>query len=838
MKLHYLMIMLTGFCLAGSPLQADEAAATAAATAFFEEHPNPIDLEQRADRILFANRKIGLEFHQSEGGFVLRRLYGVEQKQNFLVDNAARKMNDLFEIRMTLDPIHIGRDDSHLTKPSLLGILDEMAGDHFPIGSHAGNVATWRREDKSGQTTLILKMEQIDVRESEGVLDVEVFVTLHTDDPLSHWRISVTNRGDRYGIDRVFFPIVPLAPIDEPVQNVFLFPRERGGYVEDPFNAPKGFGAGLQGSRYYSVHLNMQFQALYNRQNQKGIYLATQDPTPNLVHPQIINTPTEIVWRPGHFPPNHTYAQEDYAVPYDCVLGPFQGDWFDACQIYRAWALQQSWCRKGPLATRADVPQWYKKAPLFFYTTVGDSAEGTHSKEENLRLAADQFIRFLKWADMKLPFQLYAWEQLVPGMTAFERPTNLRRRRSQGRWANLAGHNWYDGNYPKLPALPNLASECNRLREAGGVVIPYTALELFDQGPDENSPYAAEARPHITRDLYGALRVWGGHRTWQPCAWTPWWRNRMTEMCVLLQQRERVGGVYLDVMQGGALPCYWVPHGHPAAGADVTTTGMHELVEQIFDAVKAQDPEAIVTGENSTEGMIDVIDGILQVTLWPENKVNMFATVYQDYILRYGLSLSTGVGYKGSGKNTFKYGDRHPRDHFFIECASAFTEGMQIGMIRLPPRPNSLSFDKPEQKEMIEFLQRVVGYYRQDDTSKFLSVGQLMRPLSFSQPASMPMLKYTEDSLFPALMNGVFRTQDGQLGIFVANASTEYLDFEASFDPVRHGLATDAIVDVDNISWEGQTESIHSGVSGIWTLRGSLPGHGLTMFRIKPAASP
>jgi len=38
---------------------------------------------------------------------------------------------------------------------------------------------------------------------------------------------------------------------------------------------------------------------------------------------------------------------------------------------------------------------------------------------------------------------------------------------------------------------------------------------------------------------------------------------------------------------------------------------------------------------------------------------------------------------------------------FFVECASLFTEGMQIGWLRLRPRSGALSFQKPEHKEML-----------------------------------------------------------------------------------------------------------------------------------------
>ena len=224
--------------------------------------------------------------------------------------------------------------------------------------------------------------------------------------------------------------------------------------------------------------------------------------------------------------------------------------------------------------------------------------------------------------------------------------------------------------------------------------------------------------------------------------------------------------------------------------------------------------------------MIDVIDGILQITLWPENKVNMFATVYQDYILRYGLSVSTGVT-----------SDRASANHFFIECASAFTEGMQIGLVRLPPRPSSLSFDKPEQKELIEFLAKVVGYYKQDATGNFLGLGQLMRPLEFSRPNPMPQMEFQKQSMFPALMSGVFRA-DGELGVFLANASMDDLEYEVNFDPARHGLTGNDELDVQAISWDGATRSVHRGVRGSFPLRGTLAGRDLAMYRIQPKKNP
>jgi hypothetical protein len=359
-------------------------------------------------------------------------------------------------------------------------------------------------------------------------------------------------------------------------------------------------------------------------------------------------------------------------------------------------------------------------------------------------------------------------------------------------------------------------------------VSPYLALELFNEGPSENAPYAVEAKPHAIRDLFGCIRTWGGDGAWQMCSSSEWWRHRLIEQCLLLLERENVGGVYLDVMRGSCLPCYWTAHGHTAAGADSMTTSRHELVQAIRDAVRAKDPDAIMTGENPSENMIDVIDGMLIYTMWPDKNVPLLATVYQDYIKRYGLEMSTGAGYRD------RFASTYDQDAFFIEAASLFVEGTQIGRIRLKPRDANLSPDDPRHKEMVEFLKQVVDYYKQDTTKSFLVYGPLLRPLVFQSPSPMPMLTYKAGGQTPALLSGVFRTDDGSLGAFIVNASAKELSFETELDPGRYELKPDTKLAVDSIASDGSVRQVATESQGKLMLQGALPGRGITMFRIHP----
>lgn len=815
-----------------------------ATTQFFRSHPNEIDVVARGDRVLFANRQVGLEFRQTSRGFELTRLYGTAAGQDFLTPPDDSQPRDLFEIRLALDPRRIARDETGTTRETRIGpLLDRMAdiGKAFGVGSQAGGRVSWQHEPGSGESRLHLQWQGIDVQEEKGLLDAEVTIRLRAGDPLSYWRIALKNRSRKYGIERTRLPILPLAPIGAAEDNTFLYPKWRGGLVTDPFHAPAGLGENYHRTgAYYPYYVNMQFWALYNRATRQGVYLGTRDPAPHLSHFLVQNSSREIAWSVSHFPANLSFAAEDFTLGYDCVAGPFTGDWYDACQIYRTWALAQSWCRLGPTATRRDVPAWYRDAPLMFYTVIADAATGTHSLADNLQIAADDFRAWLAWAGVPLPVNWYGFAQPAPGLSLYDRPASSRRpypaSSNVRQWAGFAAQfTSYAGNYPALPALARFSAVCRELREAGGRVCPYVCLQLLDQGPLDNAPFAAAGRLAVARDTYGAALTYPGLGLWLPCVAHAWWQDRLVDTCVGLVEREHAAGFYLDVMHGTGMPCFWTPHGHSAAGGSTMPRGMATLSRRIRDAVKAKDPEAIITGEDPAENMIDVIDGgLYQYTLRPENQAPLFATVYQDYTRRYGRELTIGPG-----------------DSFYLECASLFVEGAQVGRLPLRPRGGLLQPGNPAQQEMLDFLAQIVGYYKQDPAKTFLISGRLLRPLHFSSPSPMPRLRHgapqgeaaadTGAALdtgakgsFPQLLSGVFKTGDGAIGVFVVNAGGRPLDFAASLELAELGLKPGTPLSVERIDARGHARSPTTTSHGPPELQGTLGAREITFFRLRP----
>lgn len=779
-------------------------------TRFFKTHPNNIDFKKAGASLLFANRHIGLEFRQAEQqgrqGFLVARIYGIQCNQDFLMSELNPNLPNLFEVIFDVDP----------------AVRKRLNKGMFAVGHLSAQATSFGRTGNEGKSTLRLEWKGIDLGDEKARMDMEIFVTLRADDPFAYWRFDLKSRTITYGVQSVYFPVLNLAPISEAADNVYIYPGDRGRLIEMPFSQPPGYGEGVHQSGQYPAAFNMQFQALYNKRAGVGIFLGTQDPVPHRKSTEAPNDPTHITWKTAHYPPNIGFANnadQRFALPYDAVTGPFRGDWWDACQIYRTWAHKQSWCRKGPTVSRKDIPLWYKEAPMFLMTSSWE-------KEGNVAKTLDHGLKYLKLAGVPLPIYWYSWKSYHTELTAYDVPYSHYRIDRGDQFGPCS--NVHDGCYPKVPALATFSAACKKLREAGGHVLPYVCLQIYDQGPMENSPYAAEARPWVARNVFGELQTYGGEPSWQMCVWPQWWRDRLKETCVTLLRRENAGGCYLDTMHGHSDPCWWTSHGHSAYGGSAATLGMHRLAEDLRNAIKATDPEAITTGENPPENMLDVIDGKLYVyTLHPNNRAPLFATVYGEYIRRHGMELIA-----------------REENRFCMQAASLFVEGAQLGRANLEPVGGALSFDDPAHKEWVDFLGRLLAYYRQDLAKKFLCYGQLMRPLSFLRPSPMPLVSYEvaatapswESSVanqLPALLSGVFRTQAGEVGVLIVNISKEEISFTADMNLARHGMASTR-AKVEAISPEGDVKAHGNAVDGKFTLQGTLPSRHVTMFRLTP----
>ncbi|HWE64659.1 MAG TPA: DUF6259 domain-containing protein, partial [Chloroflexota bacterium] len=227
----------------------------------------------------------------------------------------------------------------------------------------AGSVSLTHAADAGGESVRI-SYDQV------GALDLSVTATVRAgrDDPAITWEIAVTMPRAAVLLN-VQYPFVVVAydPDGDCDTSKLLQPYYFGMLHERlrPHHFPPDFPDLWQllpengDSSHYPGLTFAQLLAYYNQR--AGLLLSCRDASGQIK--QI---------KPAHRDPGlrlgiaHVVgwtAAGTHTLGYEVALQGFQGDWYEAAEIYRAWSLRQHWAAT-PLAERADLPAWLADAPL------------------------------------------------------------------------------------------------------------------------------------------------------------------------------------------------------------------------------------------------------------------------------------------------------------------------------------------------------------------------------------------------------------------------------------------------------------------------------------------
>ena len=288
---------------------------------------------------------------------------------------------------------------------------------------------------------------------------VQVRWRLETISRLAHARIDVTGRQPASGAGHIAFPLVGRIGLEAP--SAKSLSQNDPSQVERPseIELPTGSGTGSksslvlpwQGGRLcvdpgrkvrFQHAAEMQFLAYYTDHG-AGLLLQAEDPK--------APSPTAIRgYRPQPEPPpepdtalalgpdgRQLLAQGDsgllsvglrYPLPeaadsgQTCACGArvgcFSGDWFDAAQLYRTWALKQPWTPAELLWARRDVPVWLKRN-CYALGAQGDPAKTlTYVRQVRSQLDAPGLLYWAGSGEALRP----AFERLSPALSEMKLP--------------------------------------------------------------------------------------------------------------------------------------------------------------------------------------------------------------------------------------------------------------------------------------------------------------------------------------------------------------------------------------------------------------------------------
>ena len=458
-----------------------------------------------------------------------------------------------------------------------------------------------------------------------SVAEVIVRVSLDDDSALSAWRVEVRGVDAEVAVCEITCPLISgLIRMGDPAPGEALVsPVQSEGYLyRNPYPVQDGRpqcagpgpeanvdGIGRAGGRYPGT-IALQMLALYN--DQSGLYFAAHDAGQ---HPKdiVMGAFTDLGGTPVMSLTHlcSELAGQDYVLPYDAVVGVFQGDWYHAADIYKAWATQQWWCEH-KLWDR-DIAEWLR-------TGVGGvfQMSNYHIPElklnHSLDLIADTVNEVSAAAGVPLLALLFNWER-------------------GGAWTGP------DGFFPPREGEDAFRKAMTKLRAAGNLGFVYITggcwyLKLPYDPPFDSWPaFEAEGRPAAIRDVTGEVPVGRWYAGWEStrlCAYPEYTRD-LTASILLGCLDIGCSVVQIDNFPcSGAESCYDPTHGHPLGYGPWWAEAWGETLAATRRRARAADQTCAITTEGISEGFIPWLD------LYDQRAGNM------EYFGHYGAGLPCG----------------------------------------------------------------------------------------------------------------------------------------------------------------------------------------------------
>lgn len=585
---------------------------------------------------------------------------------------------------------------------------------------------------------------------TDGNIQVTIRISLTADSPLFQWDIGIDNHTDQ-AIQHLEFPCLSgLGCTGTEACESLAVPiysgQKRTNIRHEAAAAPglteyPGSGMSIQLLTYEDGNGNALYFASHDALNFRKTFVAV----PNESH-------KSFNIRTIHYPASPC-RQASWQLPYPMIVGPFSGDWYDACKMYRSWATAQPHWRTS-LAERKDVPTWLAETPVWF-----QGNEWTDT-EEALLAFADRIVAARKGLGFPIAFHWYLWQH----------------------------HVTHDFAYPDyLPARPGFAEAVRKVQDAGCRVIPYLNIHLCEtQLPVWGERGLSQAAKRNCRNelyrCYGVcddrsrkddatapVDVFRGEvkgRDMVPmCPGEPMWQEVILEQARGVLKDYNPDALYWDETFCYAGLCYADNHRHSWIGGSAHADGIAEIHRR----TSGLRPDDFMTvGENLGECYINVCPALLNGhSDGRGDSLPIFQTVFADRVAEIGLFV--------------KPGELRDRETFVSKLAFCLLRGRILGWFNSDQ--GLLDIVQPEFSWQLEMLRqycdiRLTGL-------PWLYAGEMLRKPDMS---NMPMVIRTwnpwgtnrdVEFAFPAVEAACYRSADGRLGIILANLTSE--DQMASF---------------------------------------------------------
>ena len=534
----------------------------------------------------------------------------------------------------------------------------------------------------------------------------------------------------------------------------------------------------------YPGWASFQMQAYYD--NDAGLYLATYDATGEVKLFMANGQSESMDMTPVHIRPE--VIGGDFEDAYPVVLAPIRAPWYNAADLYKAWAKDQFWCKK-TLVQREDLPEWLKTGPAMVMTTTALEQVGAMNYQDDLDGYLDSLEHYRRTAGTKhLILANMGWEK-------------------QGSWVGI-------DYFPSKPsdAWWKALSEKGKERGIHTTFMTngykwtikrhaYDFGDAFESGEvvDNTEEWQKNLNVLITQ-ADGKPMVNG--RDYKPGSWI----GAFSKICRGSREgRQIITGVFehlakemgassgsFDQEVGGGedYPCYHPDHGHPPGKGRWMWEGYRDNLTDILTIARDHVKDFFLYQENEGEYTIP-----FQGTSWARNYhiyghpnpyawgIPVYPYLYHEYITSIGGALHFGMG---QGINV-------GRGHHPIAAetrAYATARNLAFGQLQ-GDRTAAVLLNKKGIPEGIVSRAYFSFCKPLSDHSEFLVLGRMKRPFPLScrntdihlytSPHRAVENRFASNLMIaalPAVLQGVYESSDGKVGVILVNATDRVQEAE------------------------------------------------------------
>ena len=498
-----------------------------------------------------------------------------------------------------------------------------------------------------------------------------VKVRLDKDRPMSYWKASVKGLSS-LDANSLSCPVVDGMKHYE--KEVLLEPSWMGALISDPASLAKEDKPAVFTTAF--PHSSAQVTALYDSEIRKnGLYISSRDVSSSVRSFVYEMDSLHTCFRLKSLIPD-AGSRDEYEIPFESVVGCFDGDWLDAAKIYKQWASSQKFCVESRLRS-GKSPEWLRET-AFWVWNRGRSFNVLEEAED---------IR----GRLGLPVNVY-WHW----------------------WHNCA----YDSGFPEyIPPREGRESFVSAVEKAHGQGIhSLIYMNSYKWGDSTESWKAEGAEAYAAQkqngDLYSQMfEIFSRKTLTAMCMGTEFWRDKYASLCDTVLNRYHVDGVYMDEACENRA-CYNPDHGHTLGGGTYWVESFRTLTDRIRASVKGDTP-VILSGEGSAEDWIPMLDLFLTLQASRERykgvnswePVPLFQAIYHEYAVTFGnYSSLVYPPYDEKWVDEFRPANAEkllPEEfntQFRMEQARSFVWGMQ------PTLANYHSFLFDERKSEMDYL--------------------------------------------------------------------------------------------------------------------------------------